>query len=62
MKLRHDGKKIRQEEAIERQKAYDKLTDAQKIDRLDGKLGKGVGAKKQRAKLQKVEKEDNLNK
>ena len=53
MKLRLDRKAIRQAEAKERQKAYDDLTPAQKIARLDAKLGKGVGAKKQRERLAK---------
>ena len=51
MKLRHDRKADRQAEAKERQEAYNKLTPKQKLDKLDKKLGEGVGAKKQRAKL-----------
>jgi hypothetical protein len=42
-----------QEEAVSRQETYDKLTATQKIKKLDKKLGKGIGAKKQRAKLNK---------
>ena len=56
MRKRQDGKKFRQEQALERQGAYDKLTDEQKIDLLDKKLGKGVGATKQRERL--TQKED----
>lgn len=37
--------------AQDRQEEYDALTIAQKIERLDNKLGKGVGAVKQRARL-----------
>lgn len=51
MKLRGDRKEIRQKEADERQAEYDKLTPKQKLAKLDQKLGKGVGAKKQREKL-----------
>ncbi len=42
----------RQKEAILRQEAYDQLTVVQKIQNLDERLGKGIGAKKERAKLQ----------
>lgn len=49
------SKQRRQEAARERQAAHDKLTPAQKIAKLDRKLGVGQGAKKERAKLaQKV--------
>ena len=47
------SKSIRKEEAIERQKEYDKLTVEQKITILDDKYSKGIGAKKERARLQK---------
>lgn len=43
--------KFRVDKAKERQAAYDNLTIQQKIDRLDSKLGKGVGAARQRARL-----------
>ena len=52
MKLRKDRLKLRQEEATERANAYAKLTPAQKIAKLDELYGKGIGAKKQRGKLQ----------
>ena len=48
---------IKREEAQERQAAYSKLTPQQKIAALDARLGKGVGAVKQRARLQELIKE-----
>ena len=51
MKRHHERVKQRQVEAKERDAAYARLTPKQKIDRLDQKLGKGVGAKKQRERL-----------
>ena len=51
MKLRKDTAEMRKKEAKQRQEAYDKLTPKEKIARLDQKLGKGVGATKQRARL-----------
>jgi len=47
------AKKQRRKEAEERQKAYDNLTTQQKLDRLDKKFGKGKGAAKERARLEK---------
>lgn len=49
---RPDNLKFRREEAIERQAAYDKLSNTEKIAMLDRKFGVGAGAKKQRARLQ----------
>lgn len=49
---RHVLKKIRQEEAAERAAARALLSTQEKIDALDKLLGKDVGAKKERAKLQ----------
>ena len=51
MRLRPDRKANRQKEAKERQAIYNKLSPTERIARLDKTLGKGVGAKKQRAKL-----------
>jgi hypothetical protein len=48
---RPDLQKLRQEEAIERQQAWGKLNAAEKLAVLDARLGAGVGAKKQRARL-----------
>ena len=48
---RPDLAKFRREEAKERQEAYDKLTNAEKLAKLDMLFGKGLGATKQRAKL-----------
>lgn len=49
MKTKTDKK----EEAIIRQKEYNKLTIEQKIAKLDTKFGKDLGAKKERIKLAK---------
>ena len=45
---------IRQSEALERQKVWDNMTPQQKLSDLDQRLGKGVGAIKQRAKLKYI--------
>ena len=45
-------KAIRQSEALERQKVWDNMTPQQKLDSLDQRLGKGVGAVKQRKRIQ----------
>ena len=42
----------KQNEAIERNEAWAKLTYEQQLADLDRRLGKGVGAKKQRARIQ----------
>ena len=51
MRLRKDTASDRKEEAKDRQEAYAKLSKKQKIAKLDEKLGKGVGAVKQRERL-----------
>jgi len=48
---RESRKKERRRIADMNQEVYEALTTQQKLDRLDQWLGKGVGAKKQRAKL-----------
>jgi hypothetical protein len=48
---RPDNRKRRQEEAAERNAAWAGLSAKQKITSLDKRLGKGIGAKRQRAKL-----------
>ena len=53
MKIKEDKRK----EAKIRQTIYDKLTTKQKIDKLDKKLGREIGAKIERQKLLKSEKE-----
>ena len=45
-------KQIKETEAIVRNEACAKLTPEQQLERLDNRLGKGIGAKKQRAKIQ----------
>ena len=42
----------KRQEAIERNKAWDLLTPKEQLEDLDKRLGKGVGAKKQRARIQ----------
>jgi hypothetical protein len=49
---RPDLHKIKCDEAKERQAHYDSLSVDEKIAKLDLKLGKGVGAKYEREKLQ----------
>lgn len=51
MKKSKEQKRI---EAKQRQTAYDNLSPAEKLRRLDEKFGKGVGAKKERAKLMRT--------
>lgn len=53
MKLRADRKEIRQKEAATRDEENAKLTPEAKLAKLDNKLGAGVGAKKERARLKK---------
>ena len=45
-------KQIKETEAIVRNEAWAKLTPEQQLSELDRRLGKGIGAKKQRAKIQ----------
>ena len=45
-------KQIKQTEAIVRNEAWAKLTSEQQLASLDERLGKGIGAKKQRARIQ----------
>ena len=42
----------KQQEAIERNNFWTSLTPQQQLESLDNRLGKGIGAKKQRAKIQ----------
>jgi hypothetical protein len=50
-KHRPDLAQTRKDEAKERQAAYDNLSAQEKLNVLDGRLGKGVGATRQREKL-----------
>jgi hypothetical protein len=45
---------IRKEQALARKEEYDKLTKQQKIDALDAAFGVGLGATKERARLNKT--------
>ena len=45
-------KQIKQTEAIVRNEEWAKLTSEQQLASLDERLGKGIGAKKQRARIQ----------
>ena len=45
-------KQIKETEAIVRNEAWAKLTPEQQLADLDKRLGKGIGAKKQRARIQ----------
>lgn len=47
----------RAKEALARQSEHDKLTPQQKLDKLDSKLKRGVGAKKERKRLMDMVKE-----
>ena len=50
MKSKSDKRK----EAEARQKEHDKLSAKERMDKLDNKLGRGVGAKKEREKILKT--------
>ena len=45
-------KQIKETEAKVRNEAWAKLTPEQQLESLDNRLGKGVGAKKQRTRIQ----------
>ena len=45
-------KAIRQSEASERQKVWSNMTLQQRLNDLDSRLGKGIGAIKQRKRIQ----------
>ena len=45
-------KQIKETEAIVRNEAWAKLTPEQQLADLDRRLGEGIGAKKQRARIQ----------
>lgn len=49
---RPDNNELKRTEAVERQEAWSKLAPAQQLEILDRRLGKGVGAAKQRARIQ----------
>lgn len=49
---RPDNNEIKQSEASERNASWSKLSPKEQLEALDRRLGKGVGAAKQRARLQ----------
>lgn len=49
---RPDNNEIKQNEANERNAAWSKLSPKEQLEALDRRLGKGIGAQKQRARLQ----------
>ena len=52
-KNRYDRHTLRRQEAEKRNEAWEKLTPQQQLEQLDIRLGKGLGAKKQRRRLSK---------
>ena len=50
----HMRRKVLREQTAERTEIWRKLTPQQQLDALDARLGKGVGAVKQRARLIKM--------
>jgi len=50
----HHRKTARQESAKERAAARAALTNQAQLERLDSMFGEGVGAKKERARLEKI--------
>lgn len=53
-KRRRDLRKVKNKEALERKAGWDTLSTEMKLQELDRRLGKGIGAKRQRARLQTV--------
>jgi hypothetical protein len=51
---RRDRQSVRRIEAEGRQSVWDDLTPAQQLATLDRRLGKGLGAEKQRARINKA--------
>jgi len=47
-------KRVRQEEAEQRQNEYSTLTQVERLAKLDAKLGAGAGAVRERKKIAKV--------
>jgi hypothetical protein len=59
-KLR-EWRQMKAEEAQERHVAWEMLTPQQQLKELDRRLGKGIGAKKQRARLAKRSTEEKVD-
>jgi len=49
-----ERQKQRREEAAQRDLAYSLLSPGQRIEQLDARLGKGIGAKKERRRLEQL--------
>lgn len=45
------ARELRKSEAVERKAIYTELSPSQKLARIDERLGKGVGAQKERQRL-----------
>lgn len=58
MKNRVDLKGQRRTEALARNEKWNSLTPEEQLAELDMRLGKGVGALKQRARIEKLLKKD----
>ncbi len=50
---KHERRNERRANAVENREAWDKLTPQEKIQRLNYRLGKGVGAKRERERITK---------
>lgn len=51
---RPDNNELKRSEAKERQEVWSKLSPKEQLAALDARLGKGIGATKQRARLQNL--------
>lgn len=60
--IRPDSKEIKRSEANERKTAWAALSSKEQLEILDRRLGAGVGAKRQRARLQAVIAQDDSKK
>jgi hypothetical protein len=49
--MKNERWEVRRQEAEERNREWEGLTPKEKVEKLDQRLGKGMGAKRQREKL-----------